>query len=404
MKDATVQKVFGKLSSALPDKATPHLYRPDYTDFLDGSGYPGGDPGKNAGWRCGFARESALPRAAMGDVFISGGDAKARRICDVPNRQEIRAVAVDDGSGRGVHVFAVIDCAGLSNARVKEIRAALRAEIESYNILSLNVFSNGRLGGADTVGLWGDLAKDAVKNLGAGRSRKAAAKAVSGRNADVMDYLRYAAGRCVRGALASLAPGALESAGTAAGVLLRFTAERGGQTVYAACRNGVLELDDRADPAPDAAFAPVPPVLDVFLSPLLIPADNAALLLAARLRLVDNPLCRITLTDDDRDADYYYCTEAGVLRLGGRFTAALIPTSADGFGLTGLQEIFPEAAVLGQANDTLGYRQARRMLNGAAAKLPLDAGRRTQTEINFALRRIAESYYKNEIPAFGEKA
>ena len=342
MKDATVQKLFGKLADATPDKATPGFYRPTFEGFLDGTGYVCAEPKPDAVWRCGFARENALPQTAMGDVYISGGDGKKRRLEDVPTKQYIRAAAVDDGSGRGIHVFVSVDCVGLTNADVTAIRALLREEIETYDLLSVNICANGKLGGADTLGLWGDLGKATVRYLRAGGSRAAAKNALAGRNADVMDYLRYAAAKCVREALKDLREGALSLGETPGGALLRFLPAGGGRAVYAACRDGVLYLDDTPGCEEPASYENVPPMLDVFLTPVLIPADNAAFLLAAKLRLVNNPMCRLSMTDERKDGVYFYITEAGVLRLGGR-VLAMIPTDADGFGLSALAERFPGA-------------------------------------------------------------
>ena len=390
MKDATVQKLFEKLSAAVPDKTTPGFYRPEFAGFLDGSGYAC-EPKPGAVWRCGFARERALPQTAMGAVYVSGSDGKKRRLEDVPNPQFIRAAAVDDGSGRGIHVFASVDCVGLTNTEVKEIRALLREEIEAYDLLSVNICATGAVGGADTLGLWRGLGSAAAENLRAVRARSTAGNALAGRNADVMEYLRYAAAKCVRAALADLREGELSRGETRGGSLLRFLPAGGGRAVYAACRNGVLYLDDTPGCAPPASFEPVSPLLDVFLTPLLVPADNAALLFAAKLRLVNNPMCRLSLTDDKKHGDYYYTTEAGVLRLGGR-VLALVPTEADGFGLSTLAQICPGARVMGLVNDTLGVRRLRGMLNGVAARLPLDAGKRTQAEINGALARTARPF------------
>ena len=127
MKDSTVQSVCGKLANGVPDKTTGNFYRPDYTGFYEGSGRFLSEPAENAAWSLGYASEKLTPAVAMGDVYVSGSDGKKRTLESVPKPQFIRAVAVSDGSGRGAHVFASLDCAGLSNAEVKEIRLSLAA-------------------------------------------------------------------------------------------------------------------------------------------------------------------------------------------------------------------------------------------------------------------------------------
>lgn len=389
MKDSTVQSVCGKLANGVPDKTTGNFYRPDYTGFYEGSGRFLSEPAENAAWSLGYASEKLTPAVAMGDVYVSGSDGKKRTLESVPKPQFIRAVAVSDGSGRGAHVFASLDCAGLSNAEVKEIRLSLRETADKYDLRSINLFATGDPGGADTVGLWGDLPKAALKNLIAVRSEKKAANAVSGVNSDCMEYLRYAAAKCIRTAVESMQTGSLCAGKTATGSILRFTPDEGERCVFLSVQDAVLRIFETAPRADVAGFTPVKPLLNVLLTPLLIPADNAALLLAAKLKFINNPLIKVS-ADDDVPGEYHYVTEAGIVQLGDGIFAAMIPTEGKSFGAGAVTQLLPGLTVIGLANDTLGLKHARHTLNGVWAKLPADAGKRTQNEINGALSRTAQ--------------
>ena len=211
--DKAVQKVLWGVSRLISDKTIPYLNRSETDGFMEGSGYWLEAPAKNAGWRVGFAKASVLPEHPQGDMYLGG------YLAFPPNKAEgklteqmVRAFAFDDGSDRGINVFAVIDCVGISNTDIREIRARLGSLTEEKNIVSVNVSATHCHSGADTMGVWGDLLAALRKNPGAVKSSKKINNAVSGKNADMMDFLIETAAETIRTAVERMQPGRMDFA------------------------------------------------------------------------------------------------------------------------------------------------------------------------------------------------
>ena len=211
--DAAVQKLLRGVAGRVSDKTIPYLNRYDNTGFMEGSGYFLSAPAENAGWRVGYAKASILPERVQGDLYLGG------YLAFPPNKAAgaltdlmIRAFAFDDGSDRGINVFAVVDCVGISNADIRRIRALLAPLCAEKNIVSVNVSATHCHSGVDTMGVWGDLIQALKKNPGAVKSQKKLSGAVSGRNPDFMDYLFETAAETIENAVNAMAPGQLHYA------------------------------------------------------------------------------------------------------------------------------------------------------------------------------------------------
>lgn len=55
--------------------------------------------------------------------------------------QAVRVICLDDSSGRGSVVFAVIDCVGISGTDIRRIRERLADFAKENNIVSINISS-----------------------------------------------------------------------------------------------------------------------------------------------------------------------------------------------------------------------------------------------------------------------
>lgn len=205
-----VQSLIGVLSDNVPDNLIPYLNRYDDTGFLEGSGYFLSSPAENARWKMGFAKNSIIPESVNGDLYIGGYLAyPPNKVTGYINDQLVRAAAFDDGSGRGINVFAVIDCIGISNTDIRTIRTKLKKLIEEKNIVSINISATHCHSGIDTLGMWGSLTDALKKNkkaVAAGRPEDA----VSGKNKDFMEYLFFTAAETITKAVESMQSGKLE--------------------------------------------------------------------------------------------------------------------------------------------------------------------------------------------------
>ncbi|MBQ6065523.1 MAG: hypothetical protein IJK89_01755 [Clostridia bacterium] len=424
--DRAVQKVVGKLADSVPDKGLPFLNRYDNTGFMEGSGWFLDAPARNAFWSVGYAKESVMPKEYDGDLYLGGYLAfPPNKVTGVIDEQMVRAVAVDDNSGRGVHVFAVIDCIGISGTDIRAIRKELSGLIAEKNILSVNISATHCHSGVDTMGLWGDLIRAVRKNkkaVGKGHPEQA----VSGRNPDFMNYLIKTAAFTIRAAVENMKPGNLSYARKDIAdfvhdkrppyvtdhtlTALRFTPDDGGRPLTAVfmaahptcygphqteaicdfpkfmctkleeCGSDAMFVQgaqcavatDRGRHVPEgltneesikaygeaiaefvngidaAEYKAIPPFINVIAGELFLPAENKILELAAKLKLVNNAIVRVTMNNDrfvgTDERELYFPTEIGFTELGPDLRLAMVPG-----------ELMPEIAVGGAYEDWESY-------------------------------------------------
>ena len=424
--DRAVQKVVGKLADSVPDKGLPFLNRYDNAGFMEGSGWFLDAPAANGRWSVGYAKASVVPKEYEGDLYLGGYLAfPPNKVNGIIDEQMVRAAAVDDNSGRGIHVFAVIDCIGVSGTDIRAIRRALSDVIAEKNILSVNISATHCHSGVDTMGIWGDLI-GAVKTNKKAVSKGHPEQAVSGRNPDFMDHLIQTSAETIRAAVAQMKPGRLAFARKDIAdyvhdkrppyvtdhtlTALRFTPDDGAKPLTAVfmaahptCygprqREAVCDFPkfmctrleeygtdamfiqgaqcavatDRGKHIPEGLtnpegikaygealadfvraigeteYRPIAPFLNVIVGELFLPAENRILELAAKLKLVNNAVVRVTMSNDrfvgTDERELYFPTEIGFAELGADLRLAMVPG-----------ELMPEIAVGGAYEDWESY-------------------------------------------------
>lgn len=130
-------------------------------------------PAENARWKLGYAIVDLTPADHRTHDYFLGGYLTAEngfnnRVNEIIDKMECRIIALDDGSGRGVSLFATVDCIGLGNRHVKAIRSHLR-DLMKYEgvpgtLCTVNVFSTHAHSCVDTQGLWTDTLKKLKHN------------------------------------------------------------------------------------------------------------------------------------------------------------------------------------------------------------------------------------------------
>ena len=120
----------------------------------------------NAKWRLGYANASLIPEDYDNGTYYIGGYIAPENgftnvvegIAEIPgigkDDMKVRCIAMDDNTGRGTVLFAVIDCIGITNADIKDIRALLADYAKQHNIVAINVSSTHTHSCIDTEGLW----------------------------------------------------------------------------------------------------------------------------------------------------------------------------------------------------------------------------------------------------------
>ncbi|MDR1927780.1 MAG: hypothetical protein LBQ33_03980 [Oscillospiraceae bacterium] len=146
----------GKIANALVPvpKNIPEAQAYQNKDFYAGSGDFRNTPG--TGWRLGFASRSIVPEDVLEKDYYIGGNAVLfpRKIKRVIDDIKVRALALEDGGGSGITVFAAVDVIGLANSQVREIRALLAKAAPELSLSSVNVMATHAHSSIDTLGAW----------------------------------------------------------------------------------------------------------------------------------------------------------------------------------------------------------------------------------------------------------
>lgn len=143
-------------------------------------------------WSVGYAKSVITPDDIDSQRYFLGGFLKfpAQEATGVVDDLCVRAVVLDDNSGRGAAAFAWIDGIGLMNEDIKDIREKLADITGDGKLISIDVGSTHTHSGIDTQGLWGNIP-------------------YSGRNQDYIDSLIEKAADAIRTAYNQRSEGTL---------------------------------------------------------------------------------------------------------------------------------------------------------------------------------------------------
>ena len=142
----------------------------DRKDYVSENFYSGTEefldaPAENARWNLGYGSESIIPDNFGERSYHMAGYALNKNATEALDDLRVRAVAISDGTDRGITILANIDCIGIANSDVKRIRAALADYAQEKNIVSINISSSHTHSGIDSQGIWAQQPKTAFNNL-----------------------------------------------------------------------------------------------------------------------------------------------------------------------------------------------------------------------------------------------
>lgn len=119
-------------------------------------------PAANAVWSLGYGSASLQTGDELDGKHYVGGSLsfpKSKAATAIYDDQRVRVIAINDGSGRGTLVFAVIDGFGMSSTDVRGIRKELADFATANNIVGINISVLHQHSCVDTFGMNGDLVK-----------------------------------------------------------------------------------------------------------------------------------------------------------------------------------------------------------------------------------------------------
>ena len=165
--NAVVDGVLNVVSSLIPasvkvkdpSEYTSDNFMPGNEEFIDA-------PAEGAAWSLGYSSASIIPDDFSKGIYCKGGYTVNKKLTDCLDDLRVRVIALNDGSGRGTAVFAIVDGLGLANSDVRRIRAAVADYARENNIVSINVSATHVHSGIDTQGIYTDTFNNVFKNLG----------------------------------------------------------------------------------------------------------------------------------------------------------------------------------------------------------------------------------------------
>ena len=206
--NATVENLLNLLVKLIPSSykvgslstyKSENFYRGN-SKFLDA-------PAANAQWSLGYSSASVVPDDFSKGLYCKGGYDVDVKLTEMLDDLKVRVIALNDGSGRGTSVFAVVDCLGLANEDVRSIRAALADYAKANNIISINVSATHTHSGIDTQGIYTNTFSKVFKNLGLSLIRSKNLEAAV--NEDFLNNIIAKTVQCVKNAYESMTPGTL---------------------------------------------------------------------------------------------------------------------------------------------------------------------------------------------------
>ena len=167
---------------------------------------------ENAQWKLGYAKDSLVPDDWQEKDYYLGGfidpnNGMVNKVEEIIDDMQIRVIAIEDGSDRGVALFANIDCIGFSNGDIKEIRKRVEAMNLGVEFNSINVSSTHTHSCIDTQGLWTNLFPKLFKNLAL--SYIPFVEKERGADAEYMEFVYETAANAMKKAVETMVPGTL---------------------------------------------------------------------------------------------------------------------------------------------------------------------------------------------------
>lgn len=209
--DKLIDVVGGAINSILPDQAKWGKTADDYNqdNFFAGDSAFLDEAAAGAVWSVGFGERSIIDGQDVldGNHFVGGTLTLTKKTAtSILDDLKVRAVVLDDNSGRGKVVFVVIDGFGISNPDVRDIRASLADLAKSKNIKSINIGVLHQHSAVDTLGLNGDVLKELFKNP---YNNRRGLKPINGQNDAYMKNLTAKIGESVKEAIDTMKDGEL---------------------------------------------------------------------------------------------------------------------------------------------------------------------------------------------------
>lgn len=214
--DVLIDVIVGTINNFVPSANFPTVDNYDDNMFFPGMESFITAPVQGAKWSLGYANASLQTGDELDGKHYVGGslsfpDSKAAT--EIFDDQKVRAVAVNDGSGRGTVVFAVLDAFGMSNTDVRGIRRELADFATQNNIVGINISVLHQHSCVDTFGMNGDLLKmlfvNPAVNIANNLLGKDSFSLINGQNKSFMENVYKVTANTIKEAVNTMTDGKL---------------------------------------------------------------------------------------------------------------------------------------------------------------------------------------------------
>ncbi|MBR3810105.1 MAG: hypothetical protein IKK46_07350 [Clostridia bacterium] len=170
-------------------------------------------PDANAQWHLGYANASLIPDdVTNGEYYIGGYIAPENAFTNVVegviDDMMVRCIALKDGVTGETVLFGTIDCIGITNGDIRDIRAMLKDFATQNNIVAINIASTHCHSCLDTEGLWtNNLVKLLTNGISSGTQN--GNELQQGTNPKYMAFLKEKVAGALKAAYNDMKPGTL---------------------------------------------------------------------------------------------------------------------------------------------------------------------------------------------------
>ena len=217
--DTLLRIVFDWFSSIFPN-GPGFVDKDTNSDALKADNFYAGTTGKfntsadaNAKWYLGYANKSLIPDdVTNGEYYIGGYIAPENAFTNVVegviDDMMVRCIAIKDGANGETVLFGTIDCIGITNGDIRDIRELLKDFAKANNIVSINIASTHCHSCIDTEGLWTNNLVKLLQN-GVNSGTQNGNELQQGTNPEYMNFLKNKVADALIEAFEDMKPGTL---------------------------------------------------------------------------------------------------------------------------------------------------------------------------------------------------
>lgn len=215
--EGIVKTLLTAFCAIVPDSVNTENVSKHVSEIYTGTETMLDEPASNAVWNLGYSKASLVPDDILdeGTEYFLGGfmtidNLMYNKIEEVIDDMQIRVIAISDNSGRGVSIYANVDCIGFCNGDILTVRKYVKELLPDTDINSINITSTHCHSCIDTQGLWTNMFSKILGNLF--KSYLPFLKKEKGVNTEWLDWACHKMANACKEAVESMEPGTMKYA------------------------------------------------------------------------------------------------------------------------------------------------------------------------------------------------